>query len=204
MFVGRKDNPAFETWGSALGHIADRCPRDKRTVFVFDEFPYAAIANPSLPSTLQIAIDHAFKSANLMLTLCGSNEGFMESEVLGYKSPLYGRRTIQIRLKPLGYRDDAHLLAGKTPEEQAIYYAASIRTSLDSSRSSHARVAPSPIKELDIGRSTARSPRNRRSQQGRPPRMRRPSSRRCRECRAVPLAWPASCDTCPATWHPSR
>lgn len=164
MFVGRKDNPAFETWGSALGHIADRCPRDKRTVFVFDEFPYAAIANPSLPSTLQIAIDHAFKSANLMLTLCGSNEGFMESEVLGYKSPLYGRRTIQIRLKPLGYRDDAHLLAGKTPEEQAIYYAASTRTSLDSSRSSHARVAPSPIKELDIGRSTARSPRNRQSQ----------------------------------------
>lgn len=188
MFVGRKDNPAFETWGSALGHIADRCPRDKRTVFVFDEFPYAAIANPSLPSTLQIAIDHAFKSANLMLTLCGSNEGFMESEVLGYKSPLYGRRTIQIRLKPLGYRDDAHLLAGKTPEEQAIYYAASTRTSLDSSRSSHARVAPSPIKELDIGRSTARSPRTRRSQQGRPPRMRRPSSRRCRERRAAPLA----------------
>ena len=87
MFVGRKDNPAFETWGSALGHIADRCPRDKQTVFVFNEFPYAAIANPSLPSTLQIAIDHAFKSANLMLTLCGSNEGFMESEVLGYKSP---------------------------------------------------------------------------------------------------------------------
>ena len=51
-------------------------------MFVFNEFPYAAIVNPSLPSTLQIAIDHAFKSANLMLTLCGSNEGFMESEVL--------------------------------------------------------------------------------------------------------------------------
>ena len=204
MFVGRKDDPAFETWGSALGHIADRCPRDKRTVFVFDEFPSAAIANPSLPSTLQIAIDHAFKSANLMLTLCGSNEGFMESEVLGYKSPLYGRQTIQIKLKPLGYRDNAHLLAGKTPEEQVIYYAASILTSLNSSRSSHARVAPSPIKELDIGRPIARSPRNRRSQQGRPPHMRRPFSRRCPERRVAPLAWPAFCDTCRATWHLSR
>lgn len=82
MFVGREDNPAFETWGSALGYIAGHCPRDERTVFVFDEFPYAAMANPSRPSTLQISIDHAFKSANLMLAPCGSNEGFMESEVL--------------------------------------------------------------------------------------------------------------------------
>lgn len=124
FFGDREDNPTFETWGSALAYIADHCPRDERTVFVFDEFPYAAMANPSLPSTLQIAIDHAFKSANLMLALCGSNEGFMESEVLGYKSPLYGRRTSQIRLKPFDYRDAAHLLAGKTPEEQVIYYAA--------------------------------------------------------------------------------
>ena len=120
----REDNPAFESWGTALGYIADHCPQDERTVFVFDEFPYAAMANPSLPSTLQIAIDHSFKSTNLMLALCGSNEGFMESEVLGYKSPLYGRRTSQIRLKPFDYRDSARLLAGHTAEEQVTYYAA--------------------------------------------------------------------------------
>lgn len=123
FFGEREDNPAFESWGTALGYIADHCPQDERTVFVFDEFPYAAMANPSLPSTLQIAIDHSFKSTNLMLALCGSNEGFMESEVLGYKSPLYGRRTSQIRLKPFDYRDSARLLAGHTAEEQVTYYA---------------------------------------------------------------------------------
>ena len=43
----------------------------------------------------------------LYLILCGSYIGFMEREVLGKKSPLYGRRTGQIFLKPFGYRDAA-------------------------------------------------------------------------------------------------
>lgn len=101
--------------------------------------------------------EHAFKSANPMLALCGGNEGFMESGGHGYKSPLYGRRTSQIRLKPFDYRDAAHLLADKTPDEQVIYYAASTIASLSSSRSSHARVAPSPIKGLDIERAIERA-----------------------------------------------
>lgn len=123
FFGERDDNPTFDSWANALGYLADHCPRDERTVFVFDEFPYAAAANPSLPSTLQIAIDHTFKRSNLMLALCGSNEGFMESEVLGYTSPLYGRRTSQIRLKPFDYQDTARLLGGYSPEEHAAYYA---------------------------------------------------------------------------------
>lgn len=42
-----------------------------------------------------------------MLILCGSYIGFMEREVLGNKSPLYGRRTGQIQLQPFGFRDAA-------------------------------------------------------------------------------------------------
>ena len=124
FFGEREDNPAFDSWGTALNYVAEHCPQDARTVFVFDEFPYAAMANPSLPSTLQIAIDHAFKRADLMLALCGSNEGFVESEVLGYKSPLYGRRTSQIKLKPFDYQDAARLLGDHSPAEQAACYAA--------------------------------------------------------------------------------
>lgn len=62
------------------------------------KFLYAAIAEPSLPSALQIAVDHGLLATNMTIILAGSNEGFMESEVLGRKSPLYGRRTAQIRL----------------------------------------------------------------------------------------------------------
>jgi AAA+ ATPase superfamily predicted ATPase len=43
----------------------------------------------------------------MFLILCGSYIGFMEREVLGKKSPLYGRRTGQIFLQPFGYRDAA-------------------------------------------------------------------------------------------------
>lgn len=89
---------AFETWKDALGFVAENAQRRKEPfVFVFDEFPYAAEADPSLPSVLQAAIDHDFKSTAICMVLCGSNEGFMESEVLGKKSPLYGRRTAQIK-----------------------------------------------------------------------------------------------------------
>jgi AAA+ ATPase superfamily predicted ATPase len=42
-----------------------------------------------------------------MLILCGSFVGFMEREVLGKQSPLFGRRTAQIHLQPFGYREAA-------------------------------------------------------------------------------------------------
>jgi AAA+ ATPase superfamily predicted ATPase len=37
-----------------------------------------------------------------MLIVCGSYMGFMEREVLGRESPLFGRRTAQIQLRPFG------------------------------------------------------------------------------------------------------
>lgn len=42
-------------------------------------FPYAAQTEPSLPSVLQVAIDHGFKQGDVLMILCGSCEGFMES-----------------------------------------------------------------------------------------------------------------------------
>ena len=78
---------------------------------------------PSLPSSLQVAIDRKLKGAELLLVLCGSNEGFMESKVLGRKSPLYGRRTAQMRLGPLDYHDAAKMIPSASTEDKAEYYA---------------------------------------------------------------------------------
>ena len=112
---------AFETWADALSFVAERAKdAPERLVLVFDEFPYAAAAEPSLPSAFQIAIDHAFKGANVCVVLCGSNEGFMESEVLGRKSPLYGRRTAQIKLQPFDCFDAALMLPSCTIEDKEI------------------------------------------------------------------------------------
>ncbi len=113
--------PGFSSWADALTYIAERA-RDERFVFVFDEFPYAAQRNAALPSIFQVAIDRQFKNANAMLILCGSNQGFMESEVLGRKSPLYGRRTAQIKVEDLGFRDAAKMLPGLEPQEAFRFY----------------------------------------------------------------------------------
>jgi AAA+ ATPase superfamily predicted ATPase len=77
-------------------------------ILVFDEFQWLVEKSPELPSVLQELWDrHWSKSGRMFLILCGSYIGFMEREVLGKKSPLYGRRTGQIFLKPFGYRDAA-------------------------------------------------------------------------------------------------
>lgn len=117
----------FPSWDSAIQYLTRKIEDNKQEpiLFVFDEFPYAAISEPGLPSLLQIAIDHHLQDTNTFMILCGSNEGFMESQVLGYKSPLYGRRTGQIHLKPFDIFDAAKFMpADSTWEDRVHYYAA--------------------------------------------------------------------------------
>lgn len=120
-----EDMGAFSDWQSAFTYIARAAEQRGGEPFllVFDEFPYAAETEPSLPSALQIAIDHEFISTNVRIILCGSNEGFMESEVLGRKSPLYGRRTMQLKVKPFDCFDAALMLPGLSAEHCVTYYA---------------------------------------------------------------------------------
>ena len=43
----------------------------------------------------------SLESSRLMVVLCGSHIGMMEREAVSYRAPLFGRRTGQIRLRPL-------------------------------------------------------------------------------------------------------
>lgn len=116
--------PPFGSWADALSFVASQMAKSSvPLLFVFDEFPYAAQTEPSLPSTLQVTIDHEFLGTHGCMVLCGSNEDFMESEVLGRKSPLYGRRNAQIRLQPFDCLDAAKMLGDLPPEELVRYYA---------------------------------------------------------------------------------
>lgn len=96
-FFGLPGGVRFDGWRDAFDYLCERAEQE-RFVFVFDEFPYAAKRNGALPSLLQVCIDHRLQATGTFLILCGSNQGFMESDVLGRKSPLYGRRTMQMRL----------------------------------------------------------------------------------------------------------
>ncbi|WP_163227446.1 ATP-binding protein [Bifidobacterium choloepi] len=125
-FFGEPDPiGAPPAWLDLLRYIAEKGRSFGKFIFVFDEFPYAAQAEPSLPSAMQIVLDHDFAEAGVFTILCGSNQGFMESEVLGSSSPLFGRRTAQIKLKPLPMAEAIELMPSNAAwQERFEYYAA--------------------------------------------------------------------------------
>lgn len=114
--------PPFQTLTAAFTLLFEES-MSKRIVFVIDEYPYLASAATSVSSELQAVIDKYRTESQLMLILCGSSMSFMENQVLGYKSPLYGRRTAQYKIKPFTYLESQKMLANYTIEETAILHA---------------------------------------------------------------------------------
>lgn len=94
----------FMDWLDLFHVVTDYKPSEKK-VLVIDEFPYLVKTNPAFPSIMQNAWDEILKDNNVMLILCGSLIGMMHKHALAYESPLYGRRTAQIRLMPLTFPD---------------------------------------------------------------------------------------------------
>ena len=113
-------------WQQALRTVSEQwagANPGTKLVLALDEFQWIAAASPSLISELQHCWDRWWRDAgNVMLLLCGSYLGFMEREVLGRKSPLFGRRTAQIHLQPFGYRDAARFHPRWSPADQARAY----------------------------------------------------------------------------------
>ena len=113
----------FSSWTNALSYINER-QGDKRLVLVIDEFPYLVKGNRALLSELQHLIDHKLKNGNLFVVLCGSYMGFMEKEVLGSKSPLFGRRTGQLHMKSFNYQTSMQFFEGFSDEDKLKLYGA--------------------------------------------------------------------------------
>jgi len=92
----------FNDWLDLFQVIADYKP-DEKKIIVIDEFPYLVKTNEAFPSILQNAWDEILCDNNIMLILCGSLISMMKKHALSYESPIYGRRTAQIRLMPLPF-----------------------------------------------------------------------------------------------------
>ena len=96
--------------------------REERLVVVLDELPYMAKKDDSMLSILQKHIDEQWQFGKIFLIVCGSAVSFMEDEVLSEKSPLFGRRTMQLRLEPFSYRKTAEFVPSWSPKEKAVVY----------------------------------------------------------------------------------
>ena len=107
----------FTDWLDLFQVIAEYKPEEKK-VLVIDEFPYLVKTNPAFPSILQNGWDEILKGSNVMLILSGSLISMMQKHALSYDSPLYGRRTAQMRLSPLSFTEI--YAAMKMPFEQAV------------------------------------------------------------------------------------
>jgi len=112
---------SFADFEDLLKYI-DRICHERRMILAIDEYPYLAASYPAISSLLQSHIDNCWQNSKLFLILCGSSMSFMENQVLGYKSPLYGRRTAQFKLHPFSYFEARQMLTSYTAEEQAILY----------------------------------------------------------------------------------
>ncbi|MCX5830018.1 MAG: ATP-binding protein [Deltaproteobacteria bacterium] len=91
----------FGTWHDFFSYIKSK----GKIVMIFDEFPYLIESNPAIPSLFQKGWDEDLSQSGVFLILLGSSMGMMETEVLGHKSPLFGRRTGQILVEPLSFTD---------------------------------------------------------------------------------------------------
>ena len=79
--------------------------KNEKIVVVFDEFPYLIEIDKSIVSVFQKIWDELLVNTRVFLILCGSSIGMMESELLSYKSSLYGRRAGQWKVEPFKFKD---------------------------------------------------------------------------------------------------
>lgn len=108
-------------WRTALETIFELA-KTKRIVFVIDHYPFLAQSDHSFASTLQLMIDRYQDTSQLFLIVCGSPIPYMESHVLSYKTPLYGRRTLQMKIRPFDFFTSRLLMKGMDSQSQALFY----------------------------------------------------------------------------------
>lgn len=96
---------------------------ETKKIIVLDEFQYIGQSNSAFPSIMQKVWDTVLKDANVMLILCGSLVSLMKSQTLDYSSPLYGRRTGQIKLKQIPFSHYHEFFEGKANNDLLPFYA---------------------------------------------------------------------------------
>ena len=93
----------IESWDLIFDHLSEKLDTEERFVLAIDEFQSLVNSNKHFSSIFQRIFDTKLKNKNIMIILCGSLISMMYSETLAYNSPLYGRRTAQIKLQEIEF-----------------------------------------------------------------------------------------------------
>jgi len=108
------------SWEQLFTYLAEK-PVSERTYLVIDEFTYLIKNDPSLLSTLQKTWDKNITGSFWCLIFSGSILSLMSDLALSSTSPLYGRRTRDMLLGPLRFRDARRFFSFPFPDALKVY-----------------------------------------------------------------------------------
>ena len=133
---------AFADWDEALQRLFGEVGEG---LIIIDEFPYLMKASPALPSLIQRALGPRgyAQQTRARLLLSGSAMSVM-GRLLGGSAPLRGRASLELIIRPFGYRDAArfwgigdprlavlvHSIVGGTPAYRREFVAGDSPSSL--------------------------------------------------------------------------
>jgi len=119
------DNPLLETasvdWIDIFKYFVN-FKTDTKKIVVIDEFQYLGMSNPAFPSIFQKVWDTLLINSNVMVIICGSLVNMMTTQTLSYDSPLYGRRTSQIKLKQITFPYLKEFFPNASFEDLVLFY----------------------------------------------------------------------------------
>lgn len=115
-------NADIKSWDILFKSIVDVSFKSK-PIIVLDEFQYLGMSNSAFPSIFQRIWEEILKNKEIMVILCGSLVSMMESQTLAYSSPLYGRKTAQIKLKQIPFAYYHEFFSNRNHKELIELYA---------------------------------------------------------------------------------
>jgi AAA+ ATPase superfamily predicted ATPase len=94
--------PLLRHYTDLFSYIAKESS-DERIILVIDEFQRLAEYDPTFLTELQAAWDDFLSYSKVFLVLSGSSVGVVERAALSSSSPVFGRRTGQLKVKPFTF-----------------------------------------------------------------------------------------------------
>lgn len=113
----------LQDWGDAISLVL-AAVRDRPMAVVIDEFPFLVKSSPALPSVIQreLGPGGAGRDSMARLLLCGSAMSLMGGLLAG-QAPLRGRASLEMLVRPFGYRDAASFWGAGDPRLAMLLHA---------------------------------------------------------------------------------
>lgn len=114
--AGTFADATFGSWLASLRASTRGAEQDAPVIVVIDELPYLAESDDGFTADLQKAWDRALQHTPVLLVCIGSDVRMMQTLVQA-RSPLHGRPTREMHVKPLNPADVATITATEDPRE---------------------------------------------------------------------------------------